>query len=74
MKLFGNYGKLLQFDFMLHKNGPLAGTPQGFCFISYNTEEEADKARLALDKIKIRNTKLNVNWANEIPVVGILYY
>ncbi|CAG0885107.1 unnamed protein product [Darwinula stevensoni] len=59
------YGELSHFDFMLHKTGPEAGKPRGFCFASYATPEEASKAKQQLNGTFLMGRRIMVDWANE---------
>jgi RNA recognition motif-containing protein len=49
VKLFSQYGVIVQEDFMWHRDGPKKGQPRGYAFVEYKTRGEAEKAISQLD-------------------------
>ncbi|KAG0270694.1 hypothetical protein DFQ27_000045 [Actinomortierella ambigua] len=50
VKLFTPYGRIANLDFMFHWHGPKKGTPRGYCFLEYETTEQAGAAVKAMNK------------------------
>lgn len=64
VKLLEKFGKVKQFDFLFHKSGPLEGQPRGYCFVNFNTREEAERAIQRLNGKLALSKKLVVRWAH----------
>ncbi|XP_064420156.1 probable RNA-binding protein 18 isoform X2 [Latimeria chalumnae] len=43
LKLLEKFGKVIQFDFLFHKSGPLEGQPRGYCFVNFETKQRFDQ-------------------------------
>ncbi|KAG9450187.1 hypothetical protein H6P81_010152 [Aristolochia fimbriata] len=39
IKLFSQFGKIVQEDFLWHTRGPKRGEPRGYAFVQYGTRE-----------------------------------
>ncbi|CAG0886096.1 unnamed protein product [Cyprideis torosa] len=65
LRLFRPFGPLAKFDLVLHKSGPSAGSPLGYCFISYKAKEDAERAKNAIAGTQLRGKTLIVNWADQ---------
>nr|XP_057913495.1 probable RNA-binding protein 18 isoform X4 [Doryrhamphus excisus] len=75
VKLLEKFGNVKQFDFLFHKSGPLEGQPRGYCFVNFNTREEAERAIQCLNGKLALSKKLVVRWAHaqvwrELSVAG----
>ncbi|KAF9973470.1 hypothetical protein BGZ73_003302 [Actinomortierella ambigua] len=68
VKLFTPYGKIANLDFMFHWHGPKKGTPRGYCFLEYETSEQASTAVKAMNKKTVKQKTLHVSLANAAPV------
>ncbi|XP_019643151.1 PREDICTED: probable RNA-binding protein 18 [Branchiostoma belcheri] len=64
LKLVKKYGTVRQLDFLFHKSGPQEGQPRGYCFVSYQTREEAEKCIQAMNGKMALSKKLVVRWAH----------
>nr|XP_049595176.1 probable RNA-binding protein 18 isoform X2 [Syngnathus scovelli] len=64
VKLLEKFGHVKQFDFLFHKSGPLEGQPRGYCFVNFNTREEAERAIHCLNGKLALSKKLVVRWAH----------
>ncbi|XP_019727573.1 putative RNA-binding protein 18 isoform X3 [Hippocampus comes] len=64
VKLLEKFGHVKQFDFLFHKSGPLEGQPRGYCFVNFNTREEAERAIQCLNGKLALSKKLVVRWAH----------
>ncbi|XP_078082697.1 putative RNA-binding protein 18 [Mustelus asterias] len=64
LKLLQKFGKVKQFDFLFHKSGPLEGQPRGYCFVNFETKEEAERAIQCLNGKLALSKKLVVRWAH----------
>ncbi|MBN3302465.1 RBM18 protein, partial [Amia calva] len=64
VKLLEKFGKVKQFDFLFHKSGPLEGQPRGYCFVNFETKEEAERAIQCLNGKLALSKKLVVRWAH----------
>uniref|UniRef100_H3ANQ7 Probable RNA-binding protein 18 n=1 Tax=Latimeria chalumnae TaxID=7897 RepID=H3ANQ7_LATCH len=64
LKLLEKFGKVIQFDFLFHKSGPLEGQPRGYCFVNFETKQEAERAIQCLNGKLALSKKLVVRWAH----------
>ncbi|XP_068430920.1 probable RNA-binding protein 18 isoform X2 [Clinocottus analis] len=64
VKLLEKFGNVKQFDFLFHKSGPLEGQPRGYCFVNFNTRDEAERAIQCLNGKLALSKKLVVRWAH----------
>ncbi|MBN3272558.1 RBM18 protein, partial [Polyodon spathula] len=71
VKLLERFGKVKQFDFLFHKSGPLEGQPRGYCFVNFETKEEAERAIQRLNGKLALSKKLVVRWAHAQVKVNI---
>ncbi|KAG0360997.1 hypothetical protein BG005_009457 [Podila minutissima] len=67
LKLFTPFGKITKLDFMFHWHGPKKGTPRGYCFLEFETADQAAKAVLQMNRKAIKLRSLNVSLANLAP-------
>lgn len=67
IKVLQKFGTVKKFDFLFHKSGPLKGQPRGYCFVTYETRSEAEKALAALNGKTVLSKNLSVKWANSVP-------
>ncbi|ORY91104.1 hypothetical protein BCR43DRAFT_446775, partial [Syncephalastrum racemosum] len=63
VKLFEPFGKITFLDYMFHHAGPKKGQPRGYCFLEYETKEQAFSAIKALHGRIIRGKPLVVSLA-----------
>ncbi|TWW65983.1 RNA-binding protein 18 [Takifugu flavidus] len=71
VKLLEKFGHVKQFDFLFHKSGPLEGQPRGYCFVNFNTREEAERAIQRLNGKLALSKKLVVRWAHAQVSIGV---
>ncbi|XP_030391167.1 probable RNA-binding protein 18 isoform X2 [Gopherus evgoodei] len=64
LKLLQKFGKVKQFDFLFHKSGALEGQPRGYCFVNFETKQEAEQAIQCLNGKLALSKKLVVRWAH----------
>ncbi|GAB6031483.1 Putative RNA-binding protein 18 [Chamberlinius hualienensis] len=64
VKVLQKHGKVVSFNFLFHKTGPLIGQPRGYCFVTYESKEQAQNALKCLDGKLALTKKLSVKWAN----------
>uniref|UniRef100_A0A5F9DLD0 Probable RNA-binding protein 18 n=1 Tax=Oryctolagus cuniculus TaxID=9986 RepID=A0A5F9DLD0_RABIT len=64
LKLLQRFGKVKQFDFLFHKSGALEGQPRGYCFVNFETKQEAEQAIQCLNGKLALSKKLVVRWAH----------
>ncbi|XP_005857005.1 PREDICTED: probable RNA-binding protein 18 [Myotis brandtii] len=64
LKLLQKFGTVKQFDFLFHKSGALEGQPRGYCFINFQTKQEAEQAIQCLNGKLALSKKLVVRWAH----------
>ncbi|XP_076454595.1 putative RNA-binding protein 18 [Babylonia areolata] len=65
LKLVQRFGKPERFDFMYHITGPEKGKPKGYCFVTYPSREEAEKAVRSLNGKLALSRRLAVHWARD---------
>uniref|UniRef100_A0A8I3NHC6 Probable RNA-binding protein 18 n=3 Tax=Canis lupus familiaris TaxID=9615 RepID=A0A8I3NHC6_CANLF len=64
LKLLQKFGTVKQFDFLFHKSGALEGQPRGYCFVNFETKQEAEQAIQCLNGKLALSKKLVVRWAH----------
>ncbi|XP_013384610.1 probable RNA-binding protein 18 [Lingula anatina] len=64
LKLLQKYGRLNKLDFLYHKTGLDQGKPRGYCFVTYQTIDEAKFATKSLNGKFALSKKLVVRVAN----------
>lgn len=64
LKLLQKFGNVKQFDFLFHKSGALEGQPRGYCFVNFETKQEAEQAIQCLNGKLALSKKLVVRWAH----------
>lgn len=67
LQLLKKLGKIQQFDFLLHKTGPQQGQSRGFCFVSFEKENDAARAIIKLNHLQVMSKRLQVRWAHNQP-------
>lgn len=65
LKILQKFGSLQRFDFLYHKTGPDQGKPRGYCFVTYSTKEEAEKAMRGLDRKLALSKRMVVRLAHK---------
>ncbi|KXS13582.1 RNA-binding domain-containing protein [Gonapodya prolifera JEL478] len=75
IKLFQPFGKITRIDYMWHKYGPHRGQPKGFCFLEYETHENAMNAIKSMDGKQVKGKHLVVSFSfdpvtNDSPAEG----
>ncbi|XP_023611731.1 probable RNA-binding protein 18 isoform X2 [Myotis lucifugus] len=71
LKLLQKFGTVKQFDFLFHKSGALEGQPRGYCFVNFETKQEAEQAIQCLNGKLALSKKLVVRWAHaQVKVVS----
>ncbi|CDS13652.1 hypothetical protein LRAMOSA05828 [Lichtheimia ramosa] len=63
VKLFEPYGKITFLDYLFHWTGPKKGLPRGYCFLEYDTRQQAINAIEALHRKVIKGRPLVVSFA-----------
>lgn len=53
---------------MFHWHGPKKGTPRGYCFLEFETADQAAKAVLQMNRKAIKLRPLNVSLANLVNI------
>ena len=71
VQILKKFGKIKQFDFLVHKTGPLEGQPRGYCFVSFEKEADAARAILKLNNLPVLSKKLQVRWAHNQPLLKV---
>ncbi|KAL1425022.1 hypothetical protein MTO96_019599 [Rhipicephalus appendiculatus] len=71
IKVLKKYGNVKKFDFLFHKAGPLKGHPRGYCFVTYETKEQAEHALSCLHGKLVFSKTLVAKWANNLPSVDL---
>ncbi|XP_054724612.1 probable RNA-binding protein 18 [Uloborus diversus] len=66
LKMVQQFGEIKKFDFLFHKSGPLKGMPRGYCFVTYETREQAEKALAALHGKRVLDKDLAVKWSHSV--------
>ncbi|XP_070308445.1 probable RNA-binding protein 18 isoform X2 [Odocoileus virginianus] len=64
LRLLQKFGTVKQFDFLFHKSGALEGQPRGYCFVNFETKQEAEQAIQCLNGKLALSKKLVVRWAH----------
>uniref|UniRef100_A0A8C7EPJ4 Probable RNA-binding protein 18 n=1 Tax=Neovison vison TaxID=452646 RepID=A0A8C7EPJ4_NEOVI len=72
LKLLQKFGTVKQFDFLFHKSGALEGQPRGYCFVNFETKQEAEQAIQCLNGKLALSKKLVVRWAHAQVKVSLL--
>lgn len=67
IKILKKYGNVKKFDFLFHKAGPLKGFPRGYCFVTYETKQQAEYALDCLHGKLLLSKTLAAKWANNVP-------
>ena len=65
LKLMRGFGKLTRCDYLWHVTGPKRGQPRGYCFVEYDTREEAERARLKTNGLRLFGKSLVCHFAEE---------
>ncbi|KAL4218685.1 hypothetical protein ACF0H5_021275 [Mactra antiquata] len=65
LKILQKFGSLQRYDFLYNQTGPEQGKPRGYCFVSYTTKQEAEKAMKALDRKLALSKRMMVRWAHK---------
>ncbi|KAF4524773.1 hypothetical protein B566_EDAN014467 [Ephemera danica] len=66
IKLLQKHGAVEKFDLLFHRNGPMAGQPRGYAFVTYENTANATKAMEALDGQTIGNKRIAVRLAHSV--------
>uniref|UniRef100_UPI00358E18DA probable RNA-binding protein 18 n=1 Tax=Myxine glutinosa TaxID=7769 RepID=UPI00358E18DA len=64
LRLLKRIGTVRQFDFLFHRSGPLEGQPRGYCFVNFNSKQEAERAIEKLNGKLALSRPLVVRWAH----------
>ncbi|KAG0935626.1 hypothetical protein G6F57_000366 [Rhizopus arrhizus] len=64
VKLFEPFGKITYIDSLIHWSGPKKGLPRGYCFLEYETKEQALKAINSLHGKTIKGKSIVVSFAH----------
>ncbi|XP_065331939.1 probable RNA-binding protein 18 [Cloeon dipterum] len=67
LKLLQSYGAIEKFDLLFHRQGPLAGQPRGYAFITYKSISEASHAMKALHGKLVGTRTITVRLATSVP-------
>lgn len=60
------HGAIEKFDLIFHRNGPLAGQPRGYAFVTYVKQEDAITAKNALNNLLVGQKNIIVTWAHSV--------
>lgn len=60
------HGAIEKFDLLFHRNGPLAGQPRGYAFVTYVNKEDAVRAKEVLNHVLVGQRSIVVTWAHSI--------
>ena len=60
IRIFREYGSLLNVDYKWHMVGPNRGRPRGFAFVEFGSEEDAAKAVRSTSDMIVRGRRLTV--------------
>lgn len=71
IKILQKHGTIEKFDLLFHRNGPLAGQPRGYAFVTYGSTENANKAMEALDGQTLGTKRIAVRLAHSVSRVSI---
>ncbi|XP_065064546.1 probable RNA-binding protein 18 isoform X3 [Rhopilema esculentum] len=63
LQIVKKYGGIKSFNFMFHMNGPFKGEPRGYCFVEYETKENASKAIEKLNGKQVLSKRITVDFA-----------
>ncbi|XP_056634863.1 probable RNA-binding protein 18 [Diorhabda sublineata] len=66
LKLVQKHGTIEKFDLILHRNGPLAGQPRGYAFVTYKQKENAFAAKELLNNQLVGQKNISVTWAYSV--------
>ncbi|XP_024873674.1 probable RNA-binding protein 18 isoform X2 [Temnothorax curvispinosus] len=66
LKLVQKYGTIEKFDLLFHRSGPQAGQPRGYAFVTYETIQDARKAKDALHNLTVGSKNIIVRWAHSV--------
>lgn len=64
VQILKKFGPIKQFDYLVHKTGPLQGQPRGFCFVTFEKESDAARTILKLNNVQVMSKRLQVRWAH----------
>lgn len=67
LKILQKFGSLKKFDFLYHKSGPEQGKSRGYCFVSYESRENAERAMAKMNGKLVLSKRLIVKWAHKDP-------
>lgn len=65
LKVLQKFGELEKFDFLYHTVGPDQGKSRGYCFVTYSSRQEAEKALKGLNGKLALSRRLVVRWAHK---------
>eukprot|EP00842_Homolaphlyctis_polyrhiza_P000395 jgi/Hompol1/1356/HPOL_004520-RA len=63
VKLFQSAGKLVNIDYLWHRDGPREGEPRGYCFIEMESIQDARRAVAMLDNSVVAGRPLAVRYS-----------
>ncbi|XP_063695892.1 probable RNA-binding protein 18 [Culicoides brevitarsis] len=66
IKILQKCGEIEKFDLLFYRNGPQAGQPRGYGFVSFKKPEDHEKAIQKLNGIKIGDKHIAVRPANKV--------
>ncbi|XP_050513072.1 probable RNA-binding protein 18 [Diabrotica virgifera virgifera] len=66
LKLVQKHGSIEKFDLILHRNGPLAGQPRGYAFVTYKNQDDAVLAKEVLHNLLVGQKNISVTWAHSV--------
>ncbi|XP_023016116.1 probable RNA-binding protein 18 [Leptinotarsa decemlineata] len=66
LKLVQKHGDIEKFDLIFHRNGPQAGLPRGYAFVTYIRKEDALSAKNALNNLHVGEKSIIVTWAHSM--------
>lgn len=71
IKVLQKFGTVVNFNFLFHKSGPQQGQPRGYCFVTYESRQQAERALQQLDGKLALSKRLSVKWANSQTKLGL---
>lgn len=70
LKLVQKHGTIEKFDLIFHRNGPQAGQPRGYAFVTYTKQEDAIFAKNNLNDLLVGQKNVTVTWAHSMKEVN----
>lgn len=66
LKIAQKCGKIEKFDMLFHRSGPMAGYPRGYAFVTYDRQQDSERALEMLNGKMIGDKHMVVRWAKNV--------